>query len=65
MESILLSGKSKKDLRLVEEVAKKMGIISTRISEEDLEDAGLILAMKRGRTGKYVSTEQVLKALRK
>jgi hypothetical protein len=65
METIILSGKSKKDVELVTELAKKLGLNAARISEEDLEDAGLVLAMKRGRTGRYVSREQVMKALKK
>ena len=65
METVILSGKAKKDIDLIYELAKKMGVSATRISQEDLEDAGLILAMKRGRTHKYVSRKEVMKALRK
>ena len=68
METVILSGKSSNKAKLLVQVAKELGFESKKLSAEvieELEDAGLVRAMKEGRTGKYVSKAEVLKALRK
>ncbi len=68
METIILSGKSSDKAKLLIQVAKEFGFESKELSAEmleEIEDAGLVRAMKEGRTGKYVSKEEILKALRK
>ena len=64
MVSLLLQGDSKKDLEILEMLAKKIGIKTRHLSKEELEDMGLANAMKAGRTGEYINTTSYLKKLR-
>ncbi len=64
MESAILSSKSQKDLNLILQLAKKLGIAARKLSKEEIEDYGLSLAIKEGKTGEYVDTESFLKELR-
>ncbi len=63
MEALLLQNISKKDLEIFELLAKKIGIKTRHLNEEELEDIGLANAMKKGRTGKFVNTSTYLKKL--
>lgn len=65
METVVLQGKSKAELKLLTDLAKKIGITVKYLSEEEREELGLIQAVKEGRTGKYVNTENYLHKLRK
>lgn len=64
MQSLLLQSKSKKDIEILEALAKLIGLKTKVLSEEELEDIGLANAMKQTRTGTYVNTKQYLKKLR-
>jgi len=63
MEGALLHTESNKDLNLILLLAKKLGISARKLSKEELEDFGLSIAMDEGRTGEYVSTEEILNLL--
>lgn len=65
METVVLQGNSKADLKMLTDIAKKIGITVKYLSEEEKEDIGLLQAVKEGRTGKYVNTEDYLQKLRK
>ena len=65
MASVLINIKTKDDIRFLREFAAKIGLTSRVISDEEKEDAGLLLAMKRGRKKDYVSREKVMKKLDK
>jgi hypothetical protein len=65
METVVLQGNSKADLKILTDLAKKIGITVKYLSEEEKEDIGLLQAVKEGRTGKYVSTEDYLQKIRK
>jgi hypothetical protein len=64
MESLLLQGKSKKEIEIVAKLAQMIGLKIRHLSKQELEDIGLANAMKKGRTGEYVNTETYLKKLR-
>ena len=64
MEGLLLTGESKKDVKMLEELARKIGLKTRSINNEEMEELGLITAMKKGRTGVYVNTENYLKKLK-
>jgi hypothetical protein len=64
MQTLLLQGNSKKEIELFFELAKKIGLKASLLSDDDMEDAGLLNAMKKGRTGKYVNTSNYLKKLK-
>jgi hypothetical protein len=65
MQTVLLHSNSKTDLKLLTDLAKKIGITVKYLTEEEKEDIGLLNAIKKGRTKKYVDTEDFLKKLRK
>ena len=49
METVVLQGGSKADLKILTELAKKIGISVKYLSEEEKEDIGLFQAIKEGR----------------
>ena len=65
METLLLQSKSKKDITLFAELAKKMGVKTKLLNNEHLEDIALANAMEKGRTGEYVDTKSYLAKLKK
>ena len=64
MESAILQTDSDKDLRLILQLAKKLGISARKLSKDEFEDIGLSIAIEEGETGKHVDTETYLKKLR-
>ena len=64
MQTLLLQGDSKEDLKSLSELAKKLGIKVKFLSEDDAEDMGLLAAIRKGRSKKYVDPDQFLKRLR-
>lgn len=50
---------------MLTDLAKKIGITVKYLSEEEKEDIGLLQAVKEGRTGKYINTDDYLQKLRK
>jgi hypothetical protein len=65
MNTVILHSKSKNDLDLLLEIAKKFGIKAKVLTESEVEDVGLGNAIKEGRTGEFIDTESYLKSLRK
>ena len=65
METAILKNNSKKNLNLLLDLAKQLEMNVKILSYEELEDIGLAIAIKKGRTGKYVNTESYLKKIRK
>ena len=63
METVLLSSDSQQDLKLILQLAKKLGVSVKKLSKEDIEDMGLSIAIKQGRTGEYVDTDAFLSEL--
>ncbi len=65
METLLLQSKSKKDMVMFAELAKKVGLAAKFIDNEYIEDISLANAMKTGRTGEHVDTKAYLAKLKK
>ena len=64
METLLLQSNSKKDIKIFVDLAKKVGLKTKFLTNENLEDIGLANAMKKGRTGEYINTDTYLKKLK-
>ena len=64
METLLLQSESKKEIKILAALAKKIGLKATLITNEAMEDIGLANAMKKGRTGEYVNANAYLKKLK-
>lgn len=65
METAILKSKSKTDLKLLLDIAKKMGVNAKLLNKSDIEDIGLANAIRQGRTGQFVDSKSFLKKLRK
>ena len=65
MQTVVLQGSSASDLKLVTELAKKIGISVKYYSDTEKEELGLLNAIKKGRTKKHVDTDSFIKSLRK
>jgi len=65
MNTVILHSKSKNDLELLLEIAKKFGIKAKVLTESEIEDVGLGNAIKECKTGEFIDTESYLKTLRK
>ena len=64
MSTLVIQSKSKNNLKLLSELAKKIGDRATVLSEKQSEDWALGSYMKKIRTGKDVSLDLVIKKLR-
>lgn len=63
MESIVISSDNKKDLQLVQQLVKKMGLRSRYLTSADIEDYGLLAAMLESDRKETVSKEDVINIL--
>lgn len=58
METALFRTKSKSEMKLLFDLARKLGIRAKRLTREDLEDYGLAKAINAGKSDKLVDTER-------
>ena len=65
METVVLRSKSKSNLKLLTDLAEKIGISVKYLSDDEKEEIGMINAIKKARTGKHVDTDNFVKKLRK
>jgi hypothetical protein len=65
MESIVINTNSKSHIKLLQELAKELGISFHVLTKEEKEDMGLLLAMEEGKKTSFVSRDKVVKYLRK
>jgi hypothetical protein len=64
MKSLIISPKSKEELKFVEALLNKLGVATKALTEEEIEDAGLSLLMKDVDRTKKVSKEVIMKKLK-
>lgn len=64
MKGAILHTDSNQDLNLILQLAKKLGISARKLSDEEIEDLGLSIAIAEGPSGEYVDTDNFLKELR-
>ena len=60
MQTAILKSESSSDLKLLLELAKKLGIKSKILTSNEVEEIGLAQAIKEGHTNDYVDTEEFL-----
>lgn len=65
METVILRGASKAELKMITDLAKRLGIQVKYLTEDEKEEAGLLAAMKTGRTGKTSDAAAFAKKLKK
>jgi hypothetical protein len=64
MEGVILHTDSDKDLSLILQLAKKIGISARKLSKDEIEDYGISIAISEGKTGEYIETDTFLTELR-
>jgi hypothetical protein len=64
MTTLLVSPKNHSELDLVTKLLRKLGIDTRALSEEEKEDMGLAVLMKKANRSKKVSRETIMKKLR-
>jgi hypothetical protein len=65
MTGLILTAPDKTDLKLISDLAKKLGIKAKTISDEELLDLGLLKAMEEGRKSKFVPKDRIMMKLSK
>jgi len=65
MQTVVLQSESKNNMSLLIQLVKKISIKVRLLTDEEIEDIGLSNAIKKGRTGNHVNTEEFIKKLRK
>lgn len=64
MQTVVLKSNLKSELKLLTDLAKKIGIQVKYLSESELEDLGMINAINKGRTKEFVDTDEFIKKIR-
>lgn len=64
MKGLVIATKNQSELKFVSELLKKLGISSTTMSDEELEDLGLAKLMKDVDRSKKVSRETIMAKLK-
>jgi hypothetical protein len=63
MDALIIKSDNRSDLELLKKLVNKMGLQSKSLSEEDIEDLGLAMMMKKADRSKTISREKVFKKL--
>jgi hypothetical protein len=63
MDALIIKSDNRSDLELLKKLVNKMGLQSKSLSEEDIEDIGLAIMMKKADRSKTISREKVFKKL--
>ena len=64
MKGIVIAPKSQTELRFLTDLLNKLGITTATMSEEELEDLGLLRLMKSANKNKKVSRDTVMAKLK-
>lgn len=64
MKSLVITPKDTKELNFVSELLQKMGISSKGLSEEEKEDAGLLVMMQEVDKNETVTRQEIVSKLR-
>ena len=65
MQTIIIQSESKSNLKLLLELAKKLGMSSRSLSASEKEDIGLLKAMEEGKNSGRVSEKSIFDLLQK
>ena len=63
MKTAILSSESDSNIKLLIELANKLGIKTKILTDEDAEDLAMVYAIEKGKTGEYVDTQNFIKNL--
>ena len=65
METIVVNGEDSSDMKLLLELAKKLGLSVKKLSKSEAEDWSLVQHIKDGMKSDDVTRDEVMKALGK
>ena len=65
METLVIRSKSKKAIRLLQELGKEIGAETKKLNKEEMEDFYLAQSIKKGLKSGNATRERVMKALGK
>ena len=65
MESSILSTESQKDLNLIPQIVRKLGISTKNLTKEEIKEYDFSIAIKEGKTGKFIDTGSFLNKISK
>ena len=65
METLILTGDKKSEMRLIAGIARKFGLKTRKLKIAEVEEIALLKAIKNGESEEYVDTDQFVKSLRK
>ena len=60
MTAIVISGQNKVDLKIIIELAKRLGVNVKTLSDEEILDLGLLKAMEEGKNTEFVSRDKII-----
>lgn len=63
MEALVIKSDSKKDLNKLKKLIQDMGMESTLLSNEDIEDLGLSILIEEADRNQKVSRDEIMKKL--
>jgi len=63
MDTIILKTKNRKETRLIQQLADKMGIENRSLTKEEMEDIGLAMLMRDVEGSEYATREEVMSIL--
>lgn len=63
MKGIVITPKSQTELKFVTDLLKKLGISTSTMTDEEMEDLGFLKLMKAANKSKKVSRDSVMKKL--
>ena len=65
METLILSGDNKSEMKLIAGLARKLGLKTRKLNLTEIEDIGLLKAMQTAETGEYVDNDKFIASLRR
>ena len=65
MTTLLIQGRAKEDVKMLRELAERLGLHITDLSAKDKEEIGMLRAIQEGRKTPLVSRNAVMRALRR
>ena len=63
MQSLVITSDKKKEIKKLQEMAKKMGLKVSIYQDQDREDLALLKCMEESRKNEFVSEREVMEAL--
>ena len=65
MENLLLSIENQTDLQIFLNLAKRLKIKNKVLSDDEILDAGLLVAMEEGQKSEFMSKDELMKKLKR